>query len=55
VRYLRLPRLLSELAIARGDGRYPRVLAALLRTELIVLDDWGTAALAPEQCRELLE
>ena len=55
VRYLRLPRLLSELSIARGDGRYPRVLAALLRTELIVLDDWGTAALAPEQCRELLE
>jgi DNA replication protein DnaC len=55
VRYLRLPRLLSELAIARGDGRYPRVLASLARVELIVLDDWGTAALAPEQCRELLE
>jgi DNA replication protein DnaC len=55
VRYLRLPRLLSELAIARGDGRYPRVLASLARMELLVLDDWGTAALAPEQCRELLE
>ena len=55
VRYLRLPRLLSELAIARGDGRYPRVLASLVRMDLIVLDDWGTAALAPEQCRELLE
>ena len=34
---------------------YPRVLAALLRTELIVLDDWGAAGLVPEQCRELLE
>jgi len=55
VRYLRLPRLRSELAIVRGDGHYPRVLAALLRTELIALDDWGTAALAPDQCRELLE
>lgn len=55
VRYLRLSRLLSELAIAHGDGRYPRVLAALARMELLVLDDWGTAALAPEQCRELLE
>ncbi len=31
------------------------MLAALLRTELIVLDDWGAAALVPEQCRELLE
>ena len=29
VRYLRVPRLLSELALARGDGRYPRVLASL--------------------------
>ena len=55
VRYLRLPRLLSELASAHGDGRYPRLLAALLRTDLIVLDDWGTAPLAPEPCRELLE
>jgi len=55
VRYLRLPRLLSELALARGDGRYPRVLASLMRMDLIVLDDWGAAALAPEQCRELLE
>jgi len=55
VRYLRLPRLLAELAIARGDGRYPRVLASLARVDLLVLDDWGTAAPAPEQCRELLE
>jgi len=55
VRYLRLPRLLSELTIARGDGRYPRVLAALARMDLILLDDWGTATLTPEQCRELLE
>jgi len=55
VRYLRLPRLLSELAIARGDGRYPHVLAALARVELLVLDDWGTAPLTSEQCRDLLE
>ena len=31
------------------------MLAALARTQLLVLDDWGTAALAPDQCRELLE
>jgi len=31
------------------------VLAALARGDLIVLDDWGTAALAPEQCRKFLE
>ena len=55
VRYLRLPRLLSELALAHGDGRYPRVLASFARMDLLVLDDWGTGLLTPEQCRELLE
>jgi DNA replication protein DnaC len=29
VLYLRLPRLWRELAIARGDGRYPKFLASL--------------------------
>ena len=31
------------------------MLAALARGDLIVRDDWGTAALAPEQCRKFLE
>ena len=55
VRYHRLPRLFSELAIARGDGRYPRLLAGLAKVELPVLDDWGTAGLTPEQRHDLLE
>jgi len=55
VRYHRLPRLFSELAIARGDGRYPRLLAGLAKVELLVLDDWGTAGLTPEQRHDLLE
>jgi DNA replication protein DnaC len=55
VRYLRLPRLFSELAIARGDGRYGKLLASLARVDLIALDDWGTAPTAPEQRRDLLE
>lgn len=55
VRYLRLPRLLSELGIARGDGRYRKLLAQLARTELIVLDDFGLSAMSDEQRRDLLE
>lgn len=55
VRYHRLPRLFSELAIARGDGRYPRLLAGLAKVELLALDDWGTAGLTPEQRHDLLE
>jgi len=55
VRYHRLPRLFSELAIARGDGRYPRLLASLAKVDLLALDDWGTAGLTPEQRHDLLE
>ncbi len=55
VLYLRLPRLLQDLAIARGDGRYPKLLAALAKTDLLVLDDWGLAQFTPENQRDLLE
>ncbi len=54
-RYLRLPRLLQDLGIARADGRYPKVLAALAKTDLLVLDDWGLAPTSDEQRRDLLE
>jgi DNA replication protein DnaC len=54
-RYLRLPRLLQELGIARADGRYPKLLAELARTDLLVLDDWGLSPLNDEQRRDLLE
>jgi DNA replication protein DnaC len=55
VRYLRLPRLFQDLQIAKGDGRYPKLLAALAKTDLIALDDWGLAPLTDEQRRDLLE
>ena len=53
--YLRLPRLLQDMAIAKGDGRYPRLLATLAKTEVLILDDWGLAKLIAEQRRDLLE
>lgn len=55
VRYLRLPRLFQDLQIAKGDGRYPKLLAALAKTDLIALDDWGIVPLADEHRRDLLE
>ena len=39
--YRRVPKLLGEVAIARGDGRYPKVMAAYAKADLLVLDDWG--------------
>lgn len=53
--YARLPRLLEDLALARADGRYPRLLKSLARVELLVLDDWGLAPFTAEQRRDLLE
>ena len=53
--YWRVPRLLDALALARGDGRYPRLLKSLARVELLILDDWGLAPLTSQQGRDLLE
>jgi DNA replication protein DnaC len=48
-------RLLQELSIARGDGRYLKLLARLAKTDLLVLGDWGLDSPTPEQRRVLLE
>jgi DNA replication protein DnaC len=53
--YLRLPRLLQELPIAKGDGRYPKLMASLAKTDLLILDDWGLAMLNDENRRDLLD
>jgi len=55
VRYWRLPRLLQELAIAKGDGRYEKLLKGLARTDLLLIDDWGLSKLIKEQRHDLLE
>ena len=55
VLYRRAPRLFSELATARGEGRLPRMLAMLERTRLLIIDDWGPEPLTAEQRRDLLE
>jgi DNA replication protein DnaC len=48
VLYYRVPRLLDALALARGDGRYVRLLKSLARVELLILDDWGLAPLTSQ-------
>jgi len=53
--YRRALGLFGELAAARGGGRLPRVLTALERTRLLIIDDWGPEPLTAEQRRDLLE
>ncbi len=55
VLYLRLPRLLQEMPTAKGDGRYANVMAALAKTDLIILDDWGLAQFGDESRHDVLE
>ena len=53
--YLRLPRLFGELTIAKGDGRYGKLLVRYSRIDVMVLDDWGVAPMTAENRRDLLE
>ena len=55
VLYVRRPRLLEELQLAHADGTYPRLLGRLLRTDLLILDDWGLGTLTEAQSRDVLE
>ncbi|MEK6706384.1 MAG: IS21-like element helper ATPase IstB [Bdellovibrionota bacterium] len=55
VSYVRAPRLFSDLAIAKGDGRYSRLMKSLSKTNLLIIDDWGLAVLTDSERRDLLE
>ena len=53
--YARSSRLLDELFITKGDGRYLKTLAKLVKINLLILDDWGLETPNAEQRRILLE
>jgi DNA replication protein DnaC len=55
VQYHRVTKILHELGVARGDGRYLRILKSFSRIDLLVLDDWGLEAFTKDQRHDLLE
>lgn len=55
VLYHRMPRLFAALDLARGDGRYAKMLTSLARADLLILDDWGPEPMTAEHRRDLLE
>jgi DNA replication protein DnaC len=55
VRYERLARLLYATTLAHADGSYPKLLDALRRVDLLILDDWLRDPLTPAQARDVLE
>lgn len=55
VLYHRIPKLFADLTLARGDGRYARILRSLGRVQLLILDDWGLEPLDGTARHDLLE
>ena len=53
--YARISRLFEDLSLAKGDGRYIKMLAGFAKTDLLVLDDYGLSQLTREQRHDLLE
>ena len=53
--YRRAPRLLDEVALARADGSYVRLLAKIARVDVLIIDDWGLTPLRDQDRRDLLE
>jgi DNA replication protein DnaC len=53
--YYRSPRLFRDLAIARGDGSYGKLLGKIAKTDLLVVDDWGLSPLNDAERRDFLE
>jgi len=55
VRYVRLPDLLGELAIARAEGTYRKAMRQLKQIKLLILDEWLLYQLKEPEARDLLE
>ncbi|MBN1272244.1 MAG: IS21-like element helper ATPase IstB [Candidatus Aminicenantes bacterium] len=53
--YNRLPRLFEQLAMAKGDGLYGKLLDKIAKSDLLVLDDWGLSVLTESQRKDLIE
>ena len=55
VQYIRTPRIFQELHIAKGDGRYGKLLKDFAKTKLLLFDDWGLTKMTDESRRDVLE
>ena len=55
VKYLRLPDLLDELTVARGEGIFKKVMQGYKKIDLLILDEWLLIPLTGSERRDLLE
>jgi DNA replication protein DnaC len=55
VKYIRLPDLLDELSIARGEGVFKKVMRDYRKIDLLILDEWLLSPLSATESRDILE
>jgi DNA replication protein DnaC len=53
--YIRIPNLFHDLAIARADGSYSKIMKKLARSKVLIIDDLGLAPMNAQERRDLLE
>jgi DNA replication protein DnaC len=53
--FVRVPRIVEEIAVARVSGEYASTLAKIARIDVVVLDDFLLAPMAEAERRDLLE
>ena len=53
--YRRAPRLYEELALARVDGTYSKLLSRLAKVQVLILDDFGLGTLREADRQALLD
>jgi len=53
--YVRIPRLLQQLVIAKADGSYAKIMNKLAKAKVLIIDDLGLAPLTDVERRDLLE
>ena len=55
VKYVRLPDLLNDLAVAKNTGTYKKIMQQYKRVDLLILDEWLLHKLKEPEARDLLE
>jgi DNA replication protein DnaC len=53
--YRRASRLFDELALARADGTYAKLLRKITRADVLVIDDWALVKIGEQERRDMSE
>jgi len=53
--YSRAPRLFHDLAMARADWSFVKLMGRRAKSDLLVIDDWGIHPIGDTERRDILE